>query len=81
MKRTAMLGYWLTLGMCVFTISSCTSDELVLQYSPQAQLLLEKSREFAQKYGVDMLLNEEYIEETAQVLTVEKTSLVVEDQL
>ena len=72
MKRTAMLGYWLTLGMCVFTISSCTSDELVLQYSPQAQLLLEKSREFAQKYGVDMLLNEEYIEETAQVLTVEK---------
>lgn len=50
---------------------ACASDEADEQaLSPQAQLLLKKSREFAQKYHVDMTLNEENIEETAKTLTV-----------
>ncbi len=50
---------------------ACASDEADEQaLSPQAQLLVKKSREFAQKYHVDMTLNEENIEETAKTLTV-----------
>ncbi|MBR6481917.1 MAG: hypothetical protein IKT26_01635 [Bacteroidaceae bacterium] len=71
MKRISFFLCFLTLGICG-NMTSCTNEELVLQYSPQAQRLLDKGREFALKYGVDMWLNEEHIEETAKFLTVEK---------
>ena len=53
-------------------MTSCTSEELVLQYSPRAQLLLEKSQEFAHKYNVKMWLNKENAEWLATWLTVEQ---------
>lgn len=68
-----ILSHWSTLFFIIcFHMTSCTNEELVLQYSPRAQLLLDKGREFALKYGVDMWLNEEHIEETAKFMTVEK---------
>ena len=54
------------------TIHACSSDEADEQNLSQAQLLMQKSKEFAQKYGVDMTLNEENIKETAKTLTVEQ---------
>lgn len=71
MKHISSFLCILTLGIC-FHLTSCSSDELVLQYSPQAQLLLEKSREFAQKYGVRMWLHEDNAEWLATWLTVEQ---------
>ena len=53
-------------------IHACSSDEADEQNLTQAQLLMQKSKEFAKKYGVDMTLNEENIEETAKTLTVEQ---------
>lgn len=61
----------LAVTLC-YGITSCSSDELVLQYSPRAQLLLEKSQEFAHKYNVKMWLNEENAEWLATWLTVEQ---------
>ena len=71
MKHISSFLCILTLGIS-FHMTSCTSDELVLQYSPRAQLLLEKSREFANKYKVKMWLNEENAEWLATWLTVEQ---------
>ncbi len=61
----------LAVTLC-YGITSCSSDELVLQYSPRAQLLLEKSQEFAHKYNVKMWLNKENAEWLATWLTVEQ---------
>lgn len=71
MKRIAILWCFLTVGICS-SMTSCTSEELVLQYSPRAQLLLEKSQEFAHKYNVKMWLNKENAEWLATWLTVEQ---------
>ena len=58
----------------VLAFDACSADDEAeeLQHSPQAQLLLQKSREFAKKYGVNMTLNEDNIEETAKTLSVEE---------
>lgn len=61
----------LAVAFC-YGVISCTSDELVLQYSPRAQLLLEKSQEFAHKYKVKMWLNGDNAEWLATWLTVEQ---------
>lgn len=71
MKHISSFLCILTLGIG-FHMTSCSSDELVLQYSPRAQLLLEKSQEFANKYKVKMWLNEENAEWLATWLTVEQ---------
>ncbi len=51
---------------------ACSSDEADDQSLSQSQLLLKKSREFAKKYGVELALNEENIDEIAKTLTVEQ---------
>ena len=58
----------------VLAFHACSADDEAeeSQHSPQAQLLLQKSREFAKKYNVNMTLNEENIEETAKTLSVEQ---------
>lgn len=58
--------------VAIATIYACSSDEADEQNLTQAQLLMQKSKEFAKKYGVDMTLNEEKFEETAKTLTVEQ---------
>ena len=57
---------------------ACSSDEADEQNLTQAQLLMQKSKEFAKKYGVNMTLNEENIEETAKTLTVEQMEKIYE---
>ena len=58
----------------VLAFHACSADDEAEgpQHSPQAQLLLQKSREFAKKYNVNMALNEDNIEETAKTLSVEQ---------
>ena len=58
----------------VLAFHACSADDEAEepQHSPQAQLLLQKSREFAKKYDVNMTLNEDNIEETAKTLSVEE---------
>ena len=58
----------------VLAFHACSADDEAeeSQHSPQAQLLLQKSREFAKKYNVNMTLNEDNIEETANTLSVEE---------
>ena len=58
----------------VLAFHACSADDEAEepQHSPQAQLLLQKSREFAKKYDVNMTLNEDNIEETAKTLSVEQ---------
>ena len=58
----------------VLAFHACSADDEAEepQHSPQAQLLLQKSREFAKKYNVNMTLNEDNIEETAKTLSVEE---------
>ena len=58
----------------VLSFHACSADDEAEepQHSPQAQLLLQKSREFAKKYDVNMALNEDNIEETAKTLSVEQ---------
>ena len=78
----------------VLAFHACSADDAAEepQHSPQVQMLLQKSREFAKKYNVNMTLNEDNIEETAKTLSVEqmekdyrewakltKTPLVVKD--
>ena len=58
--------------VAIAAFHACSSDEADEQNLTQAQLLMQKSKEFAKKYGVDMTLNEENIEETAKTLTVEQ---------
>ena len=58
----------------VLAFHACSADDEAEepQHSPQAQMLLQKSREFAKKYNVNMTLNEDNIEETAKTLSVEE---------
>ena len=72
--KKLMLSVLAIAGMLVAmaTIYACSSDEADEQNQFQAQLLMQKSKEFAKKYGVDMTLNEENIKETAKTLTVEQ---------
>ena len=58
----------------VLSFHACSADEEAdePQHSPQAQLLLQKSSEFAKKYNVNMTLNEDNIEETVKTLSVEE---------
>lgn len=51
---------------------SCTTDEAE-EAKTQEQILLQKSKEFAQKYGIDMMLNEDKLSEAVKDgLTVEQ---------
>ena len=72
--KKLMLSVLAIAGMLVAmaTIYACSSDEAGEQNQSQAQMLMQKSKEFAKKYGVDMTLNEENIEGTAKTLTVEQ---------
>jgi len=63
------------LAVCTIpTLSSCSEDALDGQEQPltKADILRAKAKEFAKKYNVDMVLNEENIDSLAEVLTVEQ---------
>lgn len=66
----------LGIAFTVFALHACQSDEMdtteQTTLSAKARLLLEKSKVFSQKYGIEMRLNEDSIETIAQTLTVEE---------
>lgn len=63
------------LAACVTTFFACSQDEAEEQSPPQASkadILRAKAKELSLKYGIDMSLNEENINEIADTLTVEQ---------
>ena len=51
---------------------ACSSDEANDPSTAKSQLLVQKSKEFAKRYGVDLVLNESTLDETSKTLTVEQ---------
>lgn len=73
MKKIATI-----LASCIVATSlslaviACTADEQDDTNLSKEELLLKKSKEFAQKYDVDMALNEDSLSQIAETLTIEQ---------
>jgi len=75
MTKRTILSTWVSAlflsGAVVFY--SCSSEDMEDERPlTKAELLRAKAKEFSQKYGVEMSLNEENIDSLANVLTVEQ---------
>ena len=70
-KLLLIFGAALALSTTAF-FNACSTDEVDAEQLSKKQLLLAKSKEFARKYGVNMTLREDRIDEIAQRLTVEQ---------
>ncbi len=58
--------------LCSLSFLSCSTDEKEDPTQSKIQLLLNKSKEFSTKYGIDMQLNPDSIGKAVDTLTVEK---------
>ncbi len=58
--------------LLIQNLQSCSENDTDDPVKSKAALLLAKSKEFAEKYGVSMVLNSDSVEAAAQTLTVEQ---------
>ncbi len=72
MKKIAFVLMTLFAILLVQNLQSCSQDDTDDPVKTKAALLLAKSKEFAEKYGVSMELNRDSVEVAAQTLTVEQ---------
>ena len=74
--KKLILGVGLVLTVSVINLfNACSADETDEAYMEQTskkELLLAKSKEFAKKYGVDMEIRKDILDELAQSITIEE---------
>ena len=58
---------------------ACTSDEVDEQSVTDSQLLMQKSKEFAKKYGVNLALDPNKLNEASKNLTIEQMEQIYKD--
>lgn len=74
--KKLIFGVGLVLTVSVINLfNACSADETeeaYMEHTSKKELLLAKSKEFAKKYGVDMEIRKDILDELAQSITIEE---------